>query len=61
MPDLDLGAATGPLQVFALLHAARPTLLNLGASGDVDIMPWADRGRRFKCRERSPDEKWKIG
>ncbi len=61
MPNLDLGAATSPPRVITLPHAARPTLLNLGASGDVDIMPWADRGRRFKCRERSPDEKWKIG
>ena len=30
MPDLDLVTADGPLRVFALLHDARPVLLNLG-------------------------------
>jgi 2-polyprenyl-6-methoxyphenol hydroxylase-like FAD-dependent oxidoreductase len=43
MPDLDLVTADGPLRVFALLQEARPVLLNLGAPGDVDIVPWADR------------------
>jgi 2-polyprenyl-6-methoxyphenol hydroxylase-like FAD-dependent oxidoreductase len=43
MPDLDLGAANGPLRVFTLLHEARPALLNLGAPGGFDIAPWADR------------------
>jgi 3-(3-hydroxy-phenyl)propionate hydroxylase len=43
MPDLDLVAADGPLRVFTLLHDARPTLLNLGATGALEITPWADR------------------
>ena len=43
MPDLDLMTADGPLRVFELLHHARPLLLNLGRSGDIDITPWADR------------------
>ncbi len=43
MPDLDLVTADGPLRVFALLHDARPVLLNLGEPGGVDIAPWADR------------------
>ena len=43
MPDLDLVTADGPLRVFALLHAARPVLLNLGEPGAFDITPWADR------------------
>jgi hypothetical protein len=43
MPDLDLVTATGPLRVFALLHGARPVLLNLGEAGAADITPWADR------------------
>ena len=43
MPDLDLVTADGPLRVFALLHDARPVLLNLGEPGGVDISPWADR------------------
>ena len=33
MPDLDLVTADGPLRVFALLHDARPVLLNLGEPG----------------------------
>jgi Aromatic-ring hydroxylase, C-terminal len=40
MPDLDLVTADGPLRVFALLHDARPVLLNLGEPGGVDIAPW---------------------
>jgi 2-polyprenyl-6-methoxyphenol hydroxylase-like FAD-dependent oxidoreductase len=43
MPDLDLITANGPLRVFALLHDARPVLLNLGEPGGLDIAPWADR------------------
>jgi len=43
MPDLDLVTANGPLQVFTLLHDARPVLLNLGDPGGLDIAPWADR------------------
>jgi 2-polyprenyl-6-methoxyphenol hydroxylase-like FAD-dependent oxidoreductase len=43
MPDLDLVTANGPLRVFALLHEARPALLNLGEPGGFDIAPWADR------------------
>ncbi len=43
MPDLDLVTANGPLRVYALLHDARPVLLNLGDPGGFDITPWADR------------------
>ena len=43
MPDLDLVTANGPLRVFALLHNARPALLNFGEPGGFDITPWADR------------------
>jgi 2-polyprenyl-6-methoxyphenol hydroxylase-like FAD-dependent oxidoreductase len=43
MPDLDLVTANGTLRVFALLHDARPVLLNLGEPGGLDITPWADR------------------
>ncbi len=43
MPDLELVTAAGPLQIFTLLHGARPVLLNLGEPGDFDITPWADR------------------
>lgn len=43
MPDLDLDTATGPTRVSALLRDARPVLLNLDASGPIDIAPWSDR------------------
>jgi 2-polyprenyl-6-methoxyphenol hydroxylase-like FAD-dependent oxidoreductase len=43
VPDLDLVTADGPLRVFALLHDARPVLLNLGEPGDLDVTPWAHR------------------
>lgn len=33
MPDLDLQTAAGPVRMFALLHAARSVLLNLGPAG----------------------------
>ena len=43
MPDLNLVTANGPLRVFALLHDARPVLLNLGEPIGLDITLWADR------------------
>ncbi|MGF6428144.1 hypothetical protein ABIE91_003364 [Bradyrhizobium elkanii] len=43
MPDLDLVTADGPMQVFALLHCARPVLLNFGAPGSIAITGWTDR------------------
>jgi 2-polyprenyl-6-methoxyphenol hydroxylase-like FAD-dependent oxidoreductase len=45
MPDLDLHTTDGPTRVFALLHDARPVLLNLGDPGGFDIAPWGDRVR----------------
>lgn len=45
VPDLDLHTARGPTRLFALLHDARPVLLNLGEIGGFDITPWADRVR----------------
>ena len=45
MPDLDLQTSGGPTRVFALLHEARPVLLNLGEPGTFDMAPWADRVR----------------
>ncbi|CAN5538485.1 hypothetical protein BH20ACT2_BH20ACT2_20140 [soil metagenome] len=45
MPDLDLHTADGPTRVLALLHDARPVLLNLGEPNGFDISPWANRVR----------------
>jgi len=56
MPDLDLETADGPTRVFALLHDARPMLLNLGEPGGFDISPWADRVRLVDARHDGPWE-----
>jgi 2-polyprenyl-6-methoxyphenol hydroxylase-like FAD-dependent oxidoreductase len=45
VPDPDLQTADGPTRVFALLHDARPVLLNLGEPAGFDISPWANRVR----------------
>ena len=50
MPDLDLATADGPTRLFALLHDARPVLLNLGEPGGFDISPWANRVRLVDAR-----------
>lgn len=50
MPDLDVITASGAQRVFALLHDARPLLLNLGEPGALDITPWADRVKRIDAR-----------
>jgi 2-polyprenyl-6-methoxyphenol hydroxylase-like FAD-dependent oxidoreductase len=50
MPDLDLVTADGPLQVFTLLHNARPVLLNLGEPGAFDITPWTNRVQLIDAR-----------
>jgi aromatic ring hydroxylase-like protein len=43
MPDLDLRSAAGSTRVSALLHRARPLLLNLGDPGRLDAFRWSDR------------------
>ena len=43
MPDVDLVTAKGPMRAFALLHGARPALINFGEPGAFDIAGWADR------------------
>jgi len=50
MPDLDVHTADGPTRVLALLHDARPVLLNLGEPGGFDISPWANRVRLVGAR-----------
>ncbi|HVT40666.1 MAG TPA: FAD-dependent monooxygenase [Gemmatimonadaceae bacterium] len=57
MPDLDLVTADGPLRVFALLHDARPVLLNLGEPGGFDISPWADRVQLIDAKY---DARWEL-
>src|SRR5205823_4435815 len=57
MPDLDLVTVNGAVRVFALLHAARPALLNLGEPGAIDIAPWADR---VQLIDASCDGPWEL-
>jgi 3-(3-hydroxy-phenyl)propionate hydroxylase len=57
MPDLDLVAADGPVRVFALLHDARPVLINLGAPGAINISAWADR---VKLIDASYEAAWEL-
>ena len=45
MPDLDLSTSDGPVRVFALLHDARPVLLNFGEPGGFDSAAWVDQVR----------------
>ena len=61
MPDLDLVTPEGPLRVFALLHKARPVLLNLGESCAFDISRWADRVQLINARYDGPWELPVIG
>jgi 3-(3-hydroxy-phenyl)propionate hydroxylase len=57
MPDLDLVTADGRLQVFELLHDAKPVLLNLGEPGGFDITPWADR---VQLIDASYEGEWEL-
>jgi 3-(3-hydroxy-phenyl)propionate hydroxylase len=57
MPDLDLLTDNSPLRVFALLHDARPVLLNLDKPGSFDIAPWADR---VKLIDAKYDGVWEL-
>ena len=56
MPDLDLLTGDGPLRVYALLHRARPVLLNFGEPGGFDITPWTDRVQLVDARYDGPWE-----
>lgn len=47
MPDLDIVTAAGPTRVFALLHDARPVLLNLGPPGALVAGAAGDRVKRI--------------
>lgn len=57
MPDLELATASGSVRVFALLHAARPILLNFGASSAaLDSSRWDSRVMRTDARYEGPWE-----
>jgi 3-(3-hydroxy-phenyl)propionate hydroxylase len=50
MPDLDLEIADSATRVYALLHDARPVLLDLAGPRRLDLAPWADRVRAVDVR-----------
>ncbi len=56
MPDLDLVTANVPRRVYALLHNARPVLLNFGQPGSFDIAAWADRVELIEAEYSGPWE-----
>jgi 2-polyprenyl-6-methoxyphenol hydroxylase-like FAD-dependent oxidoreductase len=57
MPDLDLHTEDGITRVFALLHDARPLLLDFHAPGTFDLTPWAGRVRWIGARD---DGTWAL-
>jgi 2-polyprenyl-6-methoxyphenol hydroxylase-like FAD-dependent oxidoreductase len=57
MPDLDLATANGPKRTSALLHTARPALLNLGTPGALDISRRADR---VQLVDAAYDGRWEL-
>ena len=61
MPDLDITATNGPSRVYALLHDARPVLLNLGKPGAVGITGWADRVKVIDATYPGPWELPALG
>jgi 3-(3-hydroxy-phenyl)propionate hydroxylase len=61
MPDLDLVTTDGPNRVYALLHDARPVLINFGDPGSIDIGPWADHVQLVNASYDGPWELPVIG
>ncbi len=57
MPDLDLVTAEGLVRTYALLHTARPLLIDFGAATTFDTAPWADRLRTVAARN---DGGWEL-
>lgn len=61
IPDLELDTANGPQRLFALLHAARPLLLTVGATPAIDLTGWDERVRLAEARDTGPWELPVIG
>lgn len=57
MPDLDLHTPDGDTRVFAMLHDARPLLINFGTSCSDVLSPWSARVRQI---EAVYDGKWEL-
>ncbi|HEY0961623.1 MAG TPA: FAD-dependent monooxygenase [Pseudomonadales bacterium] len=58
MPDLDIDTAGGRTSVYALMHDARPLLLDFGAPGGLpDLTRWTPRLRVVNAHR---DGKWEL-
>jgi 3-(3-hydroxy-phenyl)propionate hydroxylase len=59
MLDLDLMIGTGSVRVFALLHGARPVLINFGEPGgfSASIAPW---GKPVRLLDAAYDGPWEL-
>jgi hypothetical protein len=57
VPDLDVLTSDGSIRVFALMHDARPVLLNLSVPGAFDAMLWADHVKVVDARY---EEAWHL-
>jgi 3-(3-hydroxy-phenyl)propionate hydroxylase len=57
MPDLEVHTTDGPMRASAMLHDARPVLLDLGAPDGIELPPWAERVRRVEARY---DGRWEL-
>ena len=57
MPDLDVDTASGPLRVYAMLHEARPVLIDFGGQCGDAIAPWRDR---VHCVDATYDGAWAL-
>jgi len=61
VPDQDVVTADGPTTIYALMHEARPVLLNLGEPGAIDLGGWTDRVRLVDARCEDPWELPALG
>ncbi len=50
MPDWDLQTEEGEMRVYALLHEARPVVINFGARGAIDVGRWTEQVRCVDAR-----------
>jgi 2-polyprenyl-6-methoxyphenol hydroxylase-like FAD-dependent oxidoreductase len=61
VPDLDIVTAEGPTTIYALMHEARPVLLNLGDPGTFEPREWTDRVKLVDARCDAPWELPAVG
>lgn len=57
MPDLNVVTAVGAIRVFALLHDARPVLLNFDEAARWNVAQWANR---VKAIDAKYDGVWEL-